>query len=145
MTLVVAVTSATAHTLDHLLARACASTHDAISMHARYPPTMGRPAGGMMSDDPSQTMFADWALLYVNYCDGGSFTGLRADPVRQFPSQHHHHHHHHTHTHTHRSNLKRTCLTDKIDRKRVTHSSHEFWYSSFPQVIVTANVYAYLR
>ena len=45
-------------------------------------PARNRP-GGMLSADPTQSPFADHGLLLVNYCDGGSFTGLRTEPVVQ--------------------------------------------------------------
>ena len=35
----------------------------------------------MLSGDTGQSAFAEWGLLYVRYCDGGSFTGLRSSPA----------------------------------------------------------------
>jgi O-palmitoleoyl-L-serine hydrolase len=57
------------------------STHGSSSA---YPQTM--PAGaieggtGYTSGDPSRTHFADFAVGYARYCDGGSFSGTRTTP-----------------------------------------------------------------
>lgn len=50
----------------------------------RYPPTIpstGYEGGsGFLSGNPAQTVFADWGVAYLKYCDGTSMTGGRADP-----------------------------------------------------------------
>jgi len=51
---------------------------------AAYPPSA--PAGhfeggtGIISGDPTRTAFADFAVAYAKYCDGGSFSGTRTAP-----------------------------------------------------------------
>lgn len=49
----------------------------------RQATTKKRPSTGMLSTNHAQSPFADWALININYCDGGSFTGLRTKPVVQ--------------------------------------------------------------
>jgi hypothetical protein len=36
---------------------------------------------GYLSGDPKLTRWANWAVSYVKYCDGGSMTGTREDPT----------------------------------------------------------------
>ena len=36
---------------------------------------------GYTSGDAKVTAWADWAVAYVKYCDGGSMTGTREDPT----------------------------------------------------------------
>jgi len=36
---------------------------------------------GFLSGDPAVTLWANWAVAYVKYCDGGSMTGTRHDPT----------------------------------------------------------------
>ena len=45
-----------------------------IGSSLKLPSARNRP-GGLLSGDPAQSPFADWNLLVLNYCDGGSFTG----------------------------------------------------------------------
>ena len=35
---------------------------------------------GLLSGDSSRTAWADWAVAFLKYCDGGSWTGTRSDP-----------------------------------------------------------------
>jgi len=35
----------------------------------------------MMSNDSNVNQFWDWSMVYINYCDGGSFAGNRSEPV----------------------------------------------------------------
>ena len=58
-------------------------SHGRLGSSLRQPLTSARPTTGMLSTDPAQSPFADWALININYCDGGSFTGWRRDPVLQ--------------------------------------------------------------
>jgi hypothetical protein len=56
-----------------------------LGSSAKYPPhiaSTGYEGGsGYLSGDASKTEWADWAVSYVKYCDGGSMTGTREDPT----------------------------------------------------------------
>jgi hypothetical protein len=67
---------------------ACRALSNAPIVRARStPPCTSRPpraryegGSGFLSVDPAESAFADWAVGYFKYCDGGSFAGTRADP-----------------------------------------------------------------
>ncbi len=56
-----------------------------LGSSAKYPPSIpstGYEGGsGYTSGDKNKTAFADFAVAYVKYCDGGSMTGTRMDPL----------------------------------------------------------------
>lgn len=56
----------------------------ALGSSTGYPdsiPNTGYEGGtGFLDGDPTSTGWANWAVAYVKYCDGGSFTGTRETP-----------------------------------------------------------------
>lgn len=58
----------------------------ALGSSSGYPSTIpdtGYEGGsGFLSGDAGKTAFADWAVVYAKYCDGGSMTGTRPDALR---------------------------------------------------------------
>ena len=63
-----------------------------LGSSSAYPPTIpstGYEGGsGFLSGDAHLSAWANWSVAYLKYCDGGSWTGTRREPVPAGNSSH---------------------------------------------------------